>query len=338
MRCATEQAQVRTLGPRPAKPATFRRLPKAVVPLVDPLRCTVDLIYELPAETSLFARDMMVTVNVPLRQKRRESVVPPSAIVSDAHGGAGSIWIAARPSRASNSMNAGGSSWGRAFAEGVVVRPLLAASDKVVTVGADVDKPRTKAEPVLTTLAANEVASLRIQTKKITPTLAQETFELTGWIMAKPGCEVTVTASVPGYVLELPRPLAMPVPGQVVRVGQPLFRIRPVLSSVEEIQLATMKRNVELDRAKADVALDNATKELNRFKPLVDMGIKQQQELEQLQLRQSIWPWKINRRPWIGCGFLRFPLWTLTRRAGKVAILHVKPGQYVTADAVGHYH
>ena len=126
------------------------------VPLVDPTRHTVDLIYELapkektPGGRGFFAKDLMVTVLLPLGENRPESAVPYSAIVYDAHGGA---WIyldrglaKAGPKEGKQLYERRGVNVGsrvRARVDGsetdcVVVRPSLAVGERVVTSGAGV--------------------------------------------------------------------------------------------------------------------------------------------------------------------------------------------------------
>src|SRR5262249_36726782 len=94
----------------------FDATPIALVPQADPIRHTADLLYELiPASgeqrlmqawsavassawnaatpravTTPFARDQMLTVPVPLGERRRECTVPVSAVIYDAYG---SAWI-----------------------------------------------------------------------------------------------------------------------------------------------------------------------------------------------------------------------------------------------------
>src|SRR5262245_482501 len=64
--------------------------PLALVPLVDPIRHTADLIYELAPGDVPIARDQVVAVHVPVDHKRTETVVPYDAVVYDIHG---SAWI-----------------------------------------------------------------------------------------------------------------------------------------------------------------------------------------------------------------------------------------------------
>ena len=110
------------------------------------------MIYELtPAKgTTLdagqFAKDLMVTVRVPLGRKQRESVVPYSAVVFDPYGGA---WIYLDRGQAKSGkqqyerrkVEVGGRV--RADVDGVetncvILRPTLAAGERVVTSGAGI--------------------------------------------------------------------------------------------------------------------------------------------------------------------------------------------------------
>jgi multidrug efflux pump subunit AcrA (membrane-fusion protein) len=147
----------------------FPAKPVALVPVVDPVKHTADLLYELfpyswealagdqagasaagwpkskgepaaapgrkPART-FFAKDQMVTVFVPLGKQSKESVVPYSAVVYDSHGGAW-IYLDRTPEKASKRQyERRRVEVGPTVEGGVVVRPTAAAGDRVVTAGA----------------------------------------------------------------------------------------------------------------------------------------------------------------------------------------------------------
>jgi len=144
----------------------FRATPLGLVPQVDPVRHTADLLYELspyslaargqqtvhavgsvaapllgmaPAglpQRTAFAKDQMVTVYVPLGVKRVETVVPYSAFVFDAFGGA---WIYLERTEAKakeHRFERRRVEMGPVIGGEFVIRPGLTSSDRVVVTGA----------------------------------------------------------------------------------------------------------------------------------------------------------------------------------------------------------
>jgi hypothetical protein len=112
------------------------------------------------------------------------------------------------------------------------------------------EKPRVESELARITLSEEAARSLGIQTRAPRTGEVQDQLLLPGWIMVPPGNEVTLTAPVAGYVLAAEQG-APPTPGKAVTASQALFRVRPVLSPLEQIQLATLKRGVESELTKA---------------------------------------------------------------------------------------
>jgi hypothetical protein len=98
------------------------------------------------------------------------------------------------------------------------------------------EKPKAESDLSHTTLSAEAVRSLGIRSEPIRTQPVQEHTQLTGWVMAKQGHEVTVTAPVAGYVREPADAKGCPVPGVAVSQGQQLLSLEPVLSPVEQIQ------------------------------------------------------------------------------------------------------
>jgi RND family efflux transporter MFP subunit len=232
------------------------------------------------------------------------------------------------------------------------------------------EKAKVEGDLVFITLAENEVASLQIATTKVEKHPVKEHLELTGWVMAKQGREVALTAPVAGVVLEPPgkyfaanprlaatfaglaatparqRSLLAaavlcptttydpPIPGHPVRANQLLFRMRPVLSPLERIQLAALKRSFEMDLVKAEVTLKQAETQRDRIAPLVKAGTRSQQDLDDIVLRvdhaledhRSALD-KLDAIEHLALIDITAP------RAGQVAIVHVSPGQYVPAAA-----
>ena len=81
--------------------------------------------------------------------------------------------------------------------------------------------------------------------------------------MAKPGHEVTLTAPGAGYV-HFRKKILVPVPGDPVAAEQELLELEPVLSPVEHIQVASLKRGIESDLVKANTTLTTAQSDFER--------------------------------------------------------------------------
>src|SRR5581483_2687157 len=62
------------------------------------------------------------------------------------------------------------------------------------------EKPRAEADLSRTSITAAARDSLGIQTKPVRVETVQEHRTLSGWVMPRPGSEVTITAPVGGYV------------------------------------------------------------------------------------------------------------------------------------------
>jgi biotin carboxyl carrier protein len=125
----------------------------------------------------------------------------------------------------------------------------------------------------------------------------------------------------------------VPVPGLSVRQDQQLFVLEPVLSPAEQVQLDTLRRGIEADLTKASDTLALARIELKRMEELRDQKIKQQQEVDQAELRVK------HALADEAAAKAKLKLLTLTPipvsapRAGTVLSVHVSPGQYVPASA-----
>lgn len=96
------------------------------------------------------------------------------------------------------------------------------------------EKPKSESDLAHTTLSADAAKSLKIRVEPARRREVQGHVARTGWVMARQGNEVTVTAPVAGYVLD-PAAGRCPAAGTAVTKGQELARLKPVLSPVEEI-------------------------------------------------------------------------------------------------------
>ena len=85
------------------------------------------------------------------------------------------------------------------------------------------EKPKVEGELAKTNLSDDAYKSLSIASEVVHNQQVQEQIPLTGWIMAKQGHEVTVTAPVAGYVRDPASGRSAPVSGLNVQNGQELL-------------------------------------------------------------------------------------------------------------------
>ena len=203
-------------------------------------------------------------------------------------------------------------------------KPAAPASEKV----------KVEADLAFTDLSKKAYISLEIKTQKAAVTEVGERRALTGWIMAKPGNEVTLTASIAGYV-HFPKDRA-PIAGNTVTVKDELLTITPVLSPLDQIQLDSTKITFETELAKAQTRLENAGIELTRTKNLIEANGANKRDLEQAQEKFD------NATAEVTGATRRLKNLTLLQnqprplqasRDGKILQLHVGPGQYVPVSA-----
>lgn len=196
-----------------------------------------------------------------------------------------------------------------------------------------VEKPRVEADLAYITVSKKAFQAIGLQTQPLTLRPVQERLTLTGWIMAKPGHEVIMTAPAPGYVRLNKGVTRAPIAGDRVVMGQELLAIEPVLTPVDQIQLAALKRSVESELAKAKTSLANATKEFERIRELHAKNLRSQQDLDQGQKTLE------HAREDLAGAQDKLKLFAMSNiplrmpRAGVVLALHASPGQYVAAAA-----
>lgn len=205
-----------------------------------------------------------------------------------------------------------------------------------------VEKPKTESDLARTTLSSDAVKSLGIKTEPAHNRPVQARLQLTGWIMIKQGNEVTVTAPVAGYVREAGEAKTATAAGLPAGQDQELLVLEPVLSPVEQIQLATLKRGVEGELAKAVESVLVARSELQRVQDLTREGVRQQQDFEQARARlkhaeedqaAAVDKLKLFASSGNGPGPQLKPISIRSPRAGTILSVHASPGQYVPAAA-----
>lgn len=144
------------------------------------------------------------------------------------------------------------------------------------------EKPRSESDLAFTNITKKAYVSLQIKTQPIAIKDVHERLALTGWIMSKPGHEVTLTAPAAGYVRFL-NGRSVPVAGATVEPGQELMQIQPVLSPVEQIQVAALKRGIESELVKAQTTLKTAESDFMRIQDLHAQNLRSKQDLELAQ-------------------------------------------------------
>lgn len=202
------------------------------------------------------------------------------------------------------------------------------------------EKPKAETDLSRTTLPEKSAASLGIVSENTVNQPVQEQMPFTGWVMAKQGHEVTLTAPVAGYVRDAGGSRPAPVAGQSVESNQELFSVEPVLSAVEQVQMASLKRSVENEFVKAKESVTVAEKELRRVQELANQKLRGEQDLEQAQARlhQAVEDQAAandKRSLFNGSGeYATFkPLPVRTPISGTILTIHASPGQYVQAAA-----
>lgn len=194
------------------------------------------------------------------------------------------------------------------------------------------EKPKVESVLAFTDLLKEERDKLKIETKSAKAEMVHERITLTGWIMAKPGHEVTLTAPAAGYV-KISKGFEFPIAGDAVKPTQELLLLEPVLSPAEKIQVDALKRSVEGDKKKAETTLDTAKKDHERIEKLHKQMLKSDQELElalkmykhaQEELDSANDKLKLFAMP-------NVPIRTPQR--GTVLQVHVGAGQYVPTSA-----
>jgi hypothetical protein len=213
------------------------------------------------------------------------------------------------------------------------------SAKQTTTPPAKTEKPRVESDLARITLTEEAAKSLGIQTKLPRTGEIQDQLILPGWVMVPPGNEVTLTASVAGYVLAAEQS-PHPMPGRTVAEKQVIFRIRPVLSPLERIQLATLKRGVEGEMAKATESVALAQKEFKRITDLHEQKLRSQQEVEQAGTRlrlaredEKAAKDKLELFGKTGENSTLPPVNVVSPRTGTVLSLLASPGQYVPTAA-----
>ena len=192
------------------------------------------------------------------------------------------------------------------------------------------EKAKSESELAFTNLSKTAYVKLDIQTQKVAVEEVRERLVLTGWIMAKPGHEVTLTAPTAGYVY-FRKTQQAPIAGETVTTGQELLELEPVLTPVERIQVAALKRSIEAELVKAQTTLKNADVEFKRAVEL--QKIRSKQEYEQAKKALDFAQEELAAAKDKLALFETQKITLKAPQAGTILQLHAGPGQYVPASA-----
>jgi len=210
------------------------------------------------------------------------------------------------------------------------------------------EKPRVESELTRTTLTKEQSASLQIKTALPRSVDVQQTLTRSGYIIARPGEEVILTAPQAGYVRYTTDRNAFPVQGSPVKEGTEVLRIEPVLGPTErvqfqntQLQLLTLRRQLEGDRTKAQDNLELARKNLDRTRQLVRDRIQGEAVVEQADnqlklaaadLAAADDKLKLFDKN-VGLDITPAPIPVVVPISGQVLTVHATPGQFVAATA-----
>jgi multidrug efflux pump subunit AcrA (membrane-fusion protein) len=162
----------------------------------------------------------------------------------------------------------------------------------------------------------------------------QEFAEFTGWITIPQGREVTLTAPVAGYLRQAESGQSIPIVGRPVKPEQELFRLEPVLTPVEELQMKALKRDVDSDLAKATASEKFAKADLERVQHLHKQGLKGEQDVDKAKERldhahESLEAAKDKQKLFVTSQ----PISIESPLAGTVLTVHANPGEFVAKSA-----
>jgi len=110
--------------------------PINLVPQVDPMRHTADLLYQIdrPEKPLTLARDQMLSVQVPLDSSKEECVVPSEAVVFDSYNGTW-VYVELTAPEGKHRYTRRRVELGPVVSTGQVIRPSLGKNDRVVVTG-----------------------------------------------------------------------------------------------------------------------------------------------------------------------------------------------------------
>jgi membrane fusion protein, multidrug efflux system len=194
------------------------------------------------------------------------------------------------------------------------------------------EKPKVEADLAFTNLTTKQYAALMIKTEPVEVKEVQERLTLTGWIMAKPGHEVVLTAPAAGYV-KFPNGNKVPIAGDRIDQGREVLAIDPVYSPVEQIQVDALKRSVESEFIKAQTTLKTAESDYERILDLYKQNLRSKQDFELATKARDHAVEDLAAAKDKKKLFDKKTYQITAPQGGTVLQTHVSPGQYVPASA-----
>lgn len=191
------------------------------------------------------------------------------------------------------------------------------------------EKKKDEGVLAFTDLTKKAYEKLEIKVEKMVLKEVRARRALTGWVMAKPGKEVTLTAPTAGYVRFLTGHAL--IAGDPVAPKDELLQLDPVLNPVEKIQVAALKRSTEAEFVKAQTTLKNAETEYQRAVEL--KAIRSKQEFEQAKKALDFAEEELKAAKDKLTYFQTQSITLKAPQAGVILQLHVGPGQYVSTSA-----
>jgi cobalt-zinc-cadmium efflux system membrane fusion protein len=205
------------------------------------------------------------------------------------------------------------------------------------------EKPHVEGDLSRTTLSDQQAESLGVRTEPAKQRDVQDQLRLTGWVMAPPGREVTLTAPVAGIIREV-KAGAAPFAGMPIDTNnRTLLQLQPTFTPLEEVQYEKLRLDLLSDHVRAEKGVAQARAEVEHIKEQVARGVKSEQDLdlkkarinlERAEAELAYADQKLERFNWWRTGNSERQLRDIVSPlAGTVLAVHVAPGQYVSAAA-----
>lgn len=197
------------------------------------------------------------------------------------------------------------------------------------------EKPHVEADLTRTTISLEAFQKLKIATARASQEAARVRRPCTGYVIPQSLEQLNITAPVAGMV----QPgKAFPLPGERLKAGQAIV-LQPVLTPLEMVQTAMLRRDVEAEFKKAREKQAVADSEVKRLRELVEQGLRGKQELEEAVARQQQAKEDVQAAEFKlglfhkGKSLELTPVSVELPADRTVLAVHVSPGQYVPAGA-----
>jgi membrane fusion protein, heavy metal efflux system len=148
----------------------------------------------------------------------------------------------------------------------------LLASLLATGCGSDENKPPAEKDQQppagggLVRLSADTQNDIGLKVEQVARNPVAETIAATGWLMIKPGADVTIKASSAGFIAPISDQSGWDFGAAVKGGGQTLGLLRPLLSPVEQADLVSAKQEAEILIQQSKVTLQRAESQLELMK------------------------------------------------------------------------